>query len=120
MKTLAILLAAVSLNLAACATDDDSYRDGEAGLRPAYKPALGDTIATDKLPDDGTDIDETIDVDGSFGGIDQRWEDLEDGGHLGEYAEEVLLEGEPATVIHRGGLLLIVDEEGNVIRRIER
>ena len=116
MKTLAVtlLLAAVSLNLAACATDDD-YRDGDRGLRPGYKPALG----TDKLPSDGTDIEVSTDV-GTLEDRDDRWADVENGGHLGEYAEEVLLDGEPATVIHRGGELLIVDDEGKVVRRLER
>ncbi len=117
MKTLAaLLLAAVSLNLAACATDDDdSYRDGGAGLRPGYKPALG----TDKLPSDGTDIDVSTDS-GTLDDRSDRWEDIENGGHVGEYAEEVLLDGEPATVIHRGDQLLIVDDEGKIVRRIER
>ena len=122
MKTLAtIILAALSLNLAACATDDDQqYRSGAPGLRPGYKPELGSMLGQNKLPDDGTDITENGDVDDSSSEPRDPRLDTIDGvldGQAGAWAEDILENGRSFTLVHVDGQLVVVDDEGKIVRR---
>jgi hypothetical protein len=102
MKTavLASLLAALSLSLSACATDE-SYPTG-GGLRPGYKPSL-DPNQPEPLggnreqtqPNDAPDIDETLQTPTTT----IRNPGLRDP-RLNDWAEDVVIQGKLLTQVH--------------------
>lgn len=102
MKTISLLLLAVlSLTTTACAVDEDP-RSGTPG-RPASKPSLGDVVVIDLgMTGIETDIDK-VDQGSDMPTLDPSDPSLLDGmlgGHRGDWAEEIVLNDIPRTVIH--------------------
>jgi len=114
MKTLSLLFVSI-LSLTACATDEtDPYRSA-SGLRPAHKPEIG--AVPGPVDEDTVDITESSDpapeqLDPDRGGILDGTLD----GAQGEWAEEIIRNGERFTLIRNPrGLLEVVDDNGDVV-----